>query len=136
MISSFKGMKPKIHSTVFLTPSVDVIGDVEIGENSSAWFQVVIRGDVNSIRIGHSTNIQDGSILHVTHKKAALTIGNEVTVGHSVTLHGCTIEDRVLIGMRAVVMDHAVVGKDQSSQNYIKYVKEYRDDAFKEQAKE
>lgn len=112
MVYSYRKILPKIHETVFLTPSSDIIGDVQIGENSSVWFQVVIRGDVNSISIGKDTNIQDGSILHVTHQKAALKIGNQVTVGHSVTLHGCTIGDRVLIGMRAVVMDHVEIGDD------------------------
>jgi carbonic anhydrase/acetyltransferase-like protein (isoleucine patch superfamily) len=112
MVYPFRGIVPKIHPSVFLTPSSDIIGDVEIGADSSVWFNVVIRGDVHSIKIGQSTNIQDGSILHVTHKKAALTLGNHITVGHSVTLHGCTIEDHVLIGMRAVVMDHAEIGAE------------------------
>lgn len=112
MLHSFRGISPKLHSSVFKTPSSDIIGDVEIGENSSVWFNVVIRGDVNSIRIGKDSNVQDGSILHVTHKTASLTIGNGVTVGHSVTLHGCTIKDFVLIGMRAVILDGAVIGEE------------------------
>jgi carbonic anhydrase/acetyltransferase-like protein (isoleucine patch superfamily) len=112
MVYSFRGITPKIHSSVFLTPSAEVIGDVEIGADSSLWFNVVVRGDVNTIRIGAGTNVQDGSILHVTYKKAALNIGNNVSIGHSVTLHGCTIKDFVLVGMRAVVMDHAEVGEE------------------------
>lgn len=112
MVYPFRGITPKLHPTVFKTPSADIIGDVEIGADSSIWFNVVIRGDVNTIRIGHSTNVQDGSILHVTFKRAALQIGNHVTIGHSVTLHGCTINDFVLVGMRAVVMDHAEIGQE------------------------
>ncbi len=109
MISTYKGISPKIAADVFIAPSADVIGDVEIGEWSSIWFQTVVRGDVHFIRIGARTNIQDLSMLHVTRKTHPLLIGSEVTVGHSVTLHGCTIEDRVLIGMGAVVLDGAVV---------------------------
>lgn len=112
MVHSFRGITPKLHPSVFKTPSSEIIGDVEIGADSSLWFNVVVRGDVNSIRIGSGTNVQDGSILHVTFKKAALNIGKNVTIGHSVTLHGCTIKDYVLVGMRAVVMDHAEVGEE------------------------
>lgn len=112
MVYTFRGITPKIHPSVFKTPSSEIIGDVEIGEDCSIWFNTVIRGDVHSIRIGTATNIQDGSILHVTHKKASLTIGNNVTVGHSVTLHGCTVRDFVLVGMRAVVMDGAEIGQE------------------------
>jgi len=109
MIDSFKGMTPLIPPDVFVAPSADVIGDVQIGALSSLWFQTVVRGDVHYIRIGERTNIQDLSMLHVTRKTHPLIIGSEVTVGHSVTLHGCTIEDRVLIGMGAIVLDGAVV---------------------------
>ena len=112
MVYTFRGITPKIHPTVFKTPSSDIIGDVEIGADASIWFNVVIRGDVHWIKIGEGTNIQDGSILHVTHKKAPLKIGNNVTVGHSVTLHGCTIQDFVLVGMRAVIMDDVEVGEE------------------------
>lgn len=112
MILPHHGCWPKIHETAFVAPSADVIGEVEIGNQSSLWFQVVARGDVNWIKIGERTNIQDQTCLHVTRKKAPLTIGNDVTVGHRVVLHGCTIGDRVLIGMGAVVMDHAEVAED------------------------
>jgi carbonic anhydrase/acetyltransferase-like protein (isoleucine patch superfamily) len=112
MVYSFRGKTPKLHPSVFKTPSAEIIGDVEIGADASLWFNVVVRGDVHWIRIGDGTNIQDGSILHVTHKKSPLTIGNNVTVGHSVTLHGCTIRDFVLVGMRAVVMDDAEIGEE------------------------
>ena len=91
MIHSFNGKFPQIASTVFIAPSADVIGDVEIGDHSSVWFNTVIRGDVHFIRIGQRTSIQDVSILHVTRKTHPLIIGDEVTVGHHVTLHGCTI---------------------------------------------
>jgi carbonic anhydrase/acetyltransferase-like protein (isoleucine patch superfamily) len=114
------GKWPLIHETAFVAPSADLIGEVELGEHSSVWFQVVIRGDVNSIKIGHRTNIQDQTMLHVTRPKQAdehgkgspLLIGDDVTVGHRVTLHGCTVGNRVLVGMGAVIMDDAVIGDD------------------------
>lgn len=112
MVHTFRGKTPKLHPSVFTTPSTQIVGDVEVGENASLWFNVVVRGDVHWIRIGHDTNVQDGSILHVTYQKAPLTIGNGVTVGHMVTLHGCTIKDFVLVGMRSVVMDHAEIGEE------------------------
>lgn len=112
MVYSFRGITPKLHATVFKTPSTDIIGDVEIGPHSSLWFGVVVRGDVHSIRIGEGTNVQDGSILHVSHQKAPLTIGSNVSIGHAVMLHGCTIKDFVLIGMRATIMDHAEIGEE------------------------
>jgi carbonic anhydrase/acetyltransferase-like protein (isoleucine patch superfamily) len=109
MIQPFLDKTPKVHPTVFIAPSADVIGDVEIGSESSIWFNSVVRGDVHFIRIGQRTNIQDLSILHVTRKKHPLIIGDEVTAGHHVTLHGCTISNRVLIGMGAIVLDGAVI---------------------------
>lgn len=117
MIRPFKGVHPKIDDSAFIADTAVVIGDVEIGTESSIWFNTVVRGDVNHIRIGDRTNIQDLSLLHVTHKKnaddpgAPLLIGNDVTIAHSVTLHGCIIEDGAFIGMQALVMDHAVVGE-------------------------
>lgn len=117
MIRSFKGVHPHIDDSAFVADTAVVIGDVAIGSQSSIWFNTVIRGDVNRIRIGDRTNIQDLSLLHVTHKKhaddpgAPLLIGNDVTVAHGVTLHGCTIENGAFIGMQAIVMDHAVVGE-------------------------
>ncbi len=112
MIAPFRGVWPKIHETAWIAPSVDVIGDVEIGENSSVWFQCVIRGDVNFIRIGNRTNVQDHSMLHVTRVKSPLRIGDDVTVGHRAMLHGCTLGNRILIGMGAIVMDDAVIEDD------------------------
>ena len=111
-ILSYKGIYPKLHQSVFIVESAIIIGDVEIGEYSSVWFNAVIRGDVNYIRIGYRTNIQDLCMLHVTKDTRPLILGNEITVGHSVTLHGCTIKDRCLIGMGATILDGAVVGED------------------------
>ncbi len=111
-ILPFEGKSPRIHPSVFLAPGARVIGDVEIGEQSSIWFNVVIRGDVHFIRIGTRTNIQDLTMCHVTHRKHPLEIGNDVTVGHSAVLHGATIGDRILIGMGAIILDRAVIGND------------------------
>ncbi|HXD03711.1 MAG TPA: gamma carbonic anhydrase family protein [Novosphingobium sp.] len=116
-ILPYLGKYPRIHDSAFIAPGCRIIGDVEIGAEASIWYNCVVRGDVNFIRIGDRSNIQDLSMLHVTHKKnaadpgAPLVIGNDVTVGHSVTLHGCTIEDGAFIGMQAMIMDKAVVGK-------------------------
>jgi carbonic anhydrase/acetyltransferase-like protein (isoleucine patch superfamily) len=112
MILHWRGIWPKIHETAFIAPSSDVIGDVEIGAHSSVWFQVVIRGDVHRIRIGERTNIQDHSMLHVTREKSPLKVGDDVTVGHRVTLHGCTVGNRVLLGMGAVLLDGCEIGDD------------------------
>lgn len=103
---------PKIEATVFLASGVKIIGDVEIGKNSNVWYNSVIRGDVNYIKIGERTNVQDCSMLHVTNGKYPLNIGSEVTIGHSVTLHGCTLQDLCLIGMGAIVLDGAIVEKN------------------------
>jgi len=102
---------PQIDDTVFLASGVKIIGDVEIGDYSSIWYNTVIRGDVNYIKIGNMTNIQDCSMLHVTNGKYPLNIGNRVTIGHSVTLHGCTLHDLCLVGMGAVILDNAVINK-------------------------
>jgi gamma-carbonic anhydrase len=105
----YGNLYPKIHKTVFLASGVKIVGDVVIGENSSIWYNVVIRGDVNYVKIGEMTNIQDLSMLHVTNGKYPLNIGNKVTVGHSVKLHGCTLKDLCLIGIGAIVLDGAIV---------------------------
>src|SRR5688572_7325317 len=112
MIRTFQGIKPTVPRSCFIEETGVVIGDVVMGEHCSIWFHAVVRGDVHSIRIGDRTNVQDLSILHVTHDTHSLVIGNEVTIGHGVILHGCTIKDRVLIGMGAIVMDGAVIGED------------------------
>ncbi|MFI5303943.1 MAG: gamma carbonic anhydrase family protein [Nitrospiria bacterium] len=109
MIIPYQGILPKIPDSVFVASGALIIGDVEIGENSSIWFNAVVRGDVHSIRIGSNTNIQDLSVLHVTRKTHPLMVGHNVTVGHRVILHGCTIGDFCLIGMGTVIMDGAVV---------------------------
>ncbi len=112
MLHTYQGITPKLAENVFCVESAEIIGDVEIGAKSSIWFQVVIRGDVNYIRIGARTNIQDGTVIHVTHKINPTIIGDDVTIGHNVTLHGCKIGHRCLIGMGAVVMDRAEVADD------------------------
>jgi len=106
---SFKEIQPQIAEGVFIAPSADVIGKVILGEHSNIWHQCVARGDVNWIRVGKNTNVQDLTMLHVT-KDFALTIGSQVSIGHSVTLHGCTIGDHCLIGMGAIIMDGAEIG--------------------------
>ncbi|MCA0446377.1 MAG: gamma carbonic anhydrase family protein [Bacteroidetes bacterium] len=108
----YKDKFPKLHRTVFVTEGCYIIGDVEIGAGSSVWFGSVIRGDVHHIRIGERTNVQDGTIIHVTHDAYPTLIGNDVTLGHGVMLHGCTIHDTALIGMRATILDQAVIGKN------------------------
>ena len=112
MLHTFKGIKPTLGKDVFLVDSAEVIGDVVIGEQSSVWFNVVMRGDVNFIRIGARTNIQDGTVIHVTHELHPTYVGDDVTIGHNVTLHGCQIGNRCLIGMGAVVMDGVTVADD------------------------
>ncbi len=108
-IYPFRGLTPKLGRRVFLAPSAEVVGDVELGDDVSLWFQTAARGDVNSIRIGAGSNIQDGAILHVTHQTHPLVIGEGVVVGHGAVLHGCTIEAGALIGIGARVLDGAVV---------------------------
>ena len=114
-IRTYQGHTPKLGERVWVDPSAVLIGDVVIGDDSSIWPQAVLRGDVHSIRIGARTSIQDGSVLHVTHasdynpKGFPLTLGDDVTVGHSVTLHGCTLGSRILVGVGAILLDGAVV---------------------------
>ena len=112
MIMEFRGTAPKIHESVFIADTATVIGDVEIGEDSSVWFGSVIRGDVNYIRIGARTNIQDMTMIHVSSKTHTTVLEDEITVGHRVTLHGCHIESRCLIGIGAIVMDGVRVGNN------------------------
>ena len=103
---------PRVHPTAYIDDSAQIIGDVEIGEESSVWMCVVIRGDVHHIRIGRRTNIQDGTIVHVMRGTHATVIGDEVTVGHGAILHGCTVHDRCLIGMGAILLNGVTVGHD------------------------
>lgn len=106
---SYLDLFPELHPTVFLASGVKIIGDVKIGENSSVWYNTVIRGDVHYVKIGEMTNIQDCSMLHVTNGKYPLSIGNKVTIGHSVKLHGCTLQDLCFIGIGAIILDGAVI---------------------------
>ena len=109
LIQSVLGKSPRFGENCWLAENATVVGDVEMGSDCSVWFQAVVRGDVHEIRIGNRVNIQDGAIIHCTYQKAATTIGNDVSIGHRAIVHGCTIHDRVLIGMGAIVMDHVVV---------------------------
>jgi carbonic anhydrase/acetyltransferase-like protein (isoleucine patch superfamily) len=110
LIRSFRGRKPQIAASAYVDPQAVVIGDVAIGADSSVWPCVVIRGDVNFIRIGSRTNIQDGSVLHVMRDTHPLILGDAVTIGHGAVLHGCTIESRCLIGMGSIILNGARIG--------------------------
>lgn len=110
-IYTYKGMTPKIHPSAFICDGVKIIGNVEIAEDVSIWFNTVIRGDVHHIKIGARSNIQDMSMLHVTNEKFPLEIGEDVSVAHSVSLHGCTLKNGCLIGIGAIVLDGATVGE-------------------------
>jgi carbonic anhydrase/acetyltransferase-like protein (isoleucine patch superfamily) len=110
LVMPLMGHVPEIGAGTYLAPTAQVIGDVKIGRDASVWFNTVLRGDVGPIRIGDETNIQDGTVVHGTYQKAFATIGNRVTVGHSVVLHGCRIDDFCLVGMGSILMDHSHVG--------------------------
>ena len=109
LIKAVKGILPQIADDVFMAENATVVGDVVIGEGSSIWFNAVIRGDVNKIRIGKDVNIQDGAVIHCTYEKTETHIGDRVSIGHNAIVHGCTIQPEVLIGMGAIVMDNALV---------------------------
>ena len=109
-LRAYRGKFPQIAASAYIDPAAVIIGDVTIGENSSIWPNTVVRGDVHFIRIGARTNVQDGCVLHVMKDEWPLVLGDEVTVGHSVTLHGCTIHSRVLIGMGCIILNGAVIG--------------------------
>lgn len=111
MIHTIRGISPQIDPSAFIVDSAEIIGDVIIGKECSVWFNAVLRGDVNYIRIGDRTNIQDGCLLHVRHKQYPLIIGSNVTVGHGAILHGCVVKDYCLIGMGAIVLDNAAIGQ-------------------------
>ena len=112
MIYPFLGKTPKFDESNYIAPSADIIGDVTLGHESSVWFNCTVRGDVNYIEIGDRSNIQDNCCIHVMNQTGPTIIGNEVTIGHGAVIHGCTIKDRVLIGMNAVVLDKAVIEED------------------------
>ncbi len=112
MLRPFRGVLPRVHPSAYVDDSAQVIGDVEIAEESSVWMTVVIRGDVNHVRIGRRTNVQDGTVVHVMKDTHPTIIGDEVTIGHGAIVHGCTIANRCLIGMGAVLLNGARVGED------------------------
>jgi len=109
LIKTVKGIEPKIGKGSFLADNASIIGEVIMGDDCSVWFNAVVRGDVTHIHIGNNVNIQDGVTIHGTYKKAAVEIGNNVSIAHNAVVHGCTIKDNVLIGMGAIIMDHAVI---------------------------
>lgn len=111
LIKSVRGFTPKMGSNCFLADNATIIGDVVMGDDCSIWFNTVLRGDVNSIRIGNRVNIQDGSVLHTLYEKSTVEIGDDVSIGHNVTLHGACIHNKALIGMGATLLDHAIVGE-------------------------
>lgn len=112
MVYEFLNKSPRFDNTVFVAPSADIIGDVALGSESSVWFNVTVRGDVNWIKIGDRTNIQDNSSVHVTNQTYPTSIGSDVTIGHNAMVHGCTIYARVLIGIQATVLDGAIIHSD------------------------
>ncbi|OSZ82740.1 gamma carbonic anhydrase family protein [Chitinophagaceae bacterium IBVUCB1] len=110
VILPVKGVSPTIPDSCFVAPNATIVGDVEMGEDCSIWFNAVVRGDVNSIRLGNKVNVQDGACIHCTYEKTKTNIGNNVSIGHNAIVHGCTVEDNVLIGMGAIVMDRVKIG--------------------------
>jgi carbonic anhydrase/acetyltransferase-like protein (isoleucine patch superfamily) len=110
LIRPVRGHAPRLDPTAFVADTAVIIGDVEIGARASIWFGAVVRGDVHQIRIGAETSIQDNSVIHVTHDRHATHVGSQVTIGHSVTLHGCTVGDQCIVGMGAIILDRAEIG--------------------------
>lgn len=107
-----EGVSPQFGKDCFVAPNATIVGDVIMGDGCSVWFNAVVRGDVNSIRIGDKVNIQDGVVIHCTYKKTKTIIGNNVSIGHNAIVHGCTISDKVLVGMGAIIMDNAEIGSN------------------------
>lgn len=112
VILPVKGVSPQIPEDCFVAPNATIVGDVVMGSECSIWFNAVVRGDVNKIKMGNKVNVQDGACIHCTYQKTETLIGNNVSVGHNAIVHGCTVEDNVLIGMGAIVMDRARIGKN------------------------
>ena len=112
LIRSIKGISPIFGSNCWIAENATIVGDVQCGDECTFWFNAVVRGDVNAIRMGNRVNIQDGAVIHCTYQKSQTIIGNFVSIAHNAVVHGCTIHDRVLIGMGAIVMDGAVIGSD------------------------
>lgn len=110
LIIPVRGFVPKFGKNCFLAPNATLIGDIEMGDECTIWFNAVVRGDVNSIRMGNRCNVQDGAVIHCTYQKSNVIMGNNVSVAHNAIIHGCTIEDNVLVGMGAIIMDNAYVG--------------------------
>lgn len=112
MLRSYKGVQPRVHASAFVDDSAQVIGHVDIGEDSSVWMHVVLRGDVHWIKVGRRTNVQDGTIVHVMNGTHPTTIGDDVTIGHGAIVHGCTLGDRILVGMGAILLNGVRVGEE------------------------
>lgn len=112
LLKSVRGYTPSYGSNCFFAENATLIGDVILGDEVSVWYQAVVRGDVNSIRIGNRVNIQDGVVIHATYETAATHIGNNVSIGHNAIVHGCTLHDNVLVGMGSIVMDHCEIGSN------------------------
>jgi gamma-carbonic anhydrase len=112
IVKAVRGHAPKLGKNCFLADNAVVVGEVTMGDNCTVWFNAVVRGDVHSITIGNDTNIQDGAVIHCTYQKAKTVIGNNVSIAHNAIVHGCTVEDNVLIGMGAIIMDDAVIGSN------------------------
>jgi carbonic anhydrase/acetyltransferase-like protein (isoleucine patch superfamily) len=112
MLRQFRGTSPRVHAAAYVDDSAQVIGDVEIGPESSVWMNAVVRGDVHWVRIGRRSNVQDGTVVHVMNGTHPTTIGDDVTIGHAAVVHGCTVADRVLIGMGAILLNGVTVGED------------------------
>lgn len=112
VILPVKGVSPQIPEDCFVAPNATIVGDVTMGSECSIWFNAVVRGDVNKIKMGNKVNVQDGACIHCTYQKTETVIGNNVSIGHNAIVHGCTVEDNVLIGMGAIVMDRARIGKN------------------------
>ncbi|MEK9788597.1 MAG: gamma carbonic anhydrase family protein [Flavobacteriaceae bacterium] len=109
LVKSVRGFTPVYGKSCFFAENATLIGDVQMGDECSVWFQAVVRGDVNQIRIGNRVNIQDGAVIHATYEESTTQIGNHVSIGHNAIVHGCTIKDHVLIGMGSIVMDHCII---------------------------
>lgn len=112
VILPVRGIHPELGNDCFIAPNATIVGDVIMGDGCSVWFNAVVRGDVNSIRIGNKVNIQDGAVIHCTYEKTKTIIGDNVSIGHNAIVHGCTVDDNVLIGMGAIIMDNAHIGSN------------------------
>lgn len=112
IIKTIRGFSPTFGKNCFFAENATIIGDVVLGDEVSIWYQVVVRGDVNAIRIGNKVNIQDGVIIHATYETASTNIGNNVSIGHNAIIHGCTLKDNILVGMGSIIMDHSLIGSN------------------------